>query len=180
MANENTTNAILGILSLGPHAGYDIKKQMEQSTGYFWSENYGQIYPALNRLLKSNDVTMQVIEQEGRPDRKVYSINEKGRQTLIDWLSGSIGQYPVEQKNELLLKLFFGLNVPREVNIQHVEKFLEKLRLLLSVYLDVQKNILACEPLDENSKYWLITLNYGLLQVRANIQWCEETLIQLK
>jgi hypothetical protein len=123
---------------------------------------------------------MQVIEQEGKPDRKVYSINEKGRQTLIDWLSGPIGQYPIEQKNELLLKLFFGLNVPREVNIQHVENFLEKLRSLLFVYLDVQKNILACKPLDENSKYWLITLNYGLLQVRANIQWCEETLIQLE
>jgi PadR family transcriptional regulator, regulatory protein AphA len=180
MANENTTNAILGILSLGPHSGYDIKKLMEQSTGYFWSENYGQIYPALNQLLKTDDVTLQVIEQEGKPDRKVYSINEKGRQTLIDWLSGPIGQYPIEQKNELLLKLFFGLNVPEEVNIQHVEKFLEKLRVLLSVYLDVQKNILDCEPQDENSKYWLITLNYGSLQVLANIQWCEETLIQLK
>jgi DNA-binding PadR family transcriptional regulator len=180
MANENSTNAILGILSLGAQSGYDIKKQMERSTGYFWSENYGQIYPALNRLLKTNDVTMQVIEQEGRPDRKVYSINDKGKQTLIDWLSAPIGQYPIEQKNELLLKLFFGLNVPSEVNIQHVEKFLEKLRSLLSVYLDVQKNILACEPQDENSKYWLITLNYGLLQVHANIQWCEETLIQLK
>jgi hypothetical protein len=37
--------ALLGMLSLGPGSGYDLKKRIEGSLAHFWSESYGQIYP---------------------------------------------------------------------------------------------------------------------------------------
>lgn len=83
----NTMFAVLGILSLGPHTGYDIKQHMEQSTSYFWNENYGQIYPSLAELLDRKDIAVEVIRQKGKPDKKLYSITDQGRQTLSDWLS---------------------------------------------------------------------------------------------
>ncbi|MGH9601902.1 MAG: PadR family transcriptional regulator, partial [Terriglobales bacterium] len=50
-STTNTTRfALLGLLSLGPQSGYDLKKRMEQSIAHFWSESYGQIYPTLRRL----------------------------------------------------------------------------------------------------------------------------------
>ncbi|AET58452.1 PadR family transcriptional regulator [Paenibacillus terrae] len=58
--------AVLDILSLGPHTGYDIKQHMEQSTNYFWNENYGQIYPSLAELLDRKDIAVEVIRQNGK------------------------------------------------------------------------------------------------------------------
>jgi PadR family transcriptional regulator AphA len=31
-------------------SGYDIRKTVQESIRFFWSESYGQIYPALKRL----------------------------------------------------------------------------------------------------------------------------------
>ncbi|WP_431606966.1 PadR family transcriptional regulator [Paenibacillus thiaminolyticus] len=38
-------------MSGGPRSGYDIRKQFQASLRHFWSESYGQIYPALKELL---------------------------------------------------------------------------------------------------------------------------------
>ena len=44
MAKENKSKyAVMGVLSICPASGYDIKKFMECSTSNFWSESYGQI-----------------------------------------------------------------------------------------------------------------------------------------
>nr|WP_238533498.1 hypothetical protein [Paenibacillus terrae] len=39
---------------------------MEQSTNYFWNENYGQIYPSLAELLDRKDIAVEVIRQNGK------------------------------------------------------------------------------------------------------------------
>lgn len=105
-AKENTMLAILGILTIGPHTGYDIKQHMEQSTQYFWKENYGQIYPGLAELLKNKDVAVRVQRQDGKPDKKIYSITEQGKQLLNNWLSQPMEHMVMLKKNELLLKVF--------------------------------------------------------------------------
>ena len=51
--------ALLGILSLCPGSGYDIKKMVESSIGYFWSESYGRIYPLLEQLMKEGLIRRQ-------------------------------------------------------------------------------------------------------------------------
>lgn len=117
----NTMFAVLGILTLGPHTGYDIKQHMEKSTRYFWNENYGQIYPVLAELLERQDVTVHVKRQKGKPDKKVYSITEQGKQTLSDWLSEPMEHMVMLKKNELLLRVFFGSNARPEIIIQHIK-----------------------------------------------------------
>src|SRR5438132_1157029 len=44
---RSTPYAVLGMLSLAPMSGYDIRKESETSIGYFWSESYGQLSPAM-------------------------------------------------------------------------------------------------------------------------------------
>ena len=44
------TPVILGLLSIGPRSGYDIKAVVDRSTRFFWAASYGQIYPELRRL----------------------------------------------------------------------------------------------------------------------------------
>ena len=51
MSQSQTSYVILGILAIHPHqSGYEIRKTIQQSVGFFWSESFGQIYPTLKRL----------------------------------------------------------------------------------------------------------------------------------
>ena len=38
-----TGKALLGLLSIAPMSGYDIRQLIPWSIGQFWSESYGQI-----------------------------------------------------------------------------------------------------------------------------------------
>ncbi|MEK5238988.1 PadR family transcriptional regulator [Paenibacillus sp. FSL L8-0470] len=179
-AKENTMLAILGILSIGPHTGYDIKQHMEQSTQYFWKENYGQIYPGLAELLKNKDVSVRVQRQNGKPDKKIYSITEQGKQLLKNWLSQPMEHMVMLKKNELLLKVFFGSNTSTDIIIGHILDHKKKLEEALQIFLGLEEWLLKQEPDDPNIKYWIITNNYGKRQFSSLIRWCDESINELE
>jgi DNA-binding PadR family transcriptional regulator len=172
--------AILGILTIGPHTGYDIKQHMEKSTSYFWNENYGQIYPSLAELLERKDVAVDVKRQQGKPDKKVYNITDQGKQTLSDWLSQPMVHEVMLKKNELLLRVFFGSNAPPETIIQHIREHKGKLEEALQMFQELEAWLRNDEPKDRNFKYWLITINYGKSQFRSLISWCDESIKELE
>lgn len=176
MAKENKSQfALLGILSLGPHTGYEIKKLIERSLIHFWREGYGQIYPNLKRLVEQGLATKKTEEQEGRPNKHVYTITEKGKKALRQWLVKPIDQLPVE-KNELLLKLFFGANVSIEENRAHIERYRADMMQTLDVYEGIEKYLTSDGCEDEDTEYFLLTLRYGQRVTRSIIEWCDESL----
>lgn len=61
--------ALLGLLSMGPMSGYDMKQLSEWSVGHFWREGYGQIYPSLKRLTEVGLVKRKTERNAGRPDQ---------------------------------------------------------------------------------------------------------------
>ncbi|MBT8100089.1 MAG: PadR family transcriptional regulator [Gammaproteobacteria bacterium] len=73
----------LGMLTDGEASGYDLKKHFEQSFGHFFAAGYGSIYPALASLAEKGLVNCREIPQDGKPDRKVYSITDAGRAHLL-------------------------------------------------------------------------------------------------
>lgn len=74
--------AILGLLSVRPLSGYDLKKIIARSDLFYWSGNNNQIYTSLVQLHKGGLVTQEVQPQESLPARKIYSITEAGREAL--------------------------------------------------------------------------------------------------
>ncbi len=175
MAKENKSRyAILGMLSTGPMSGYVIKKAIEKSVANFWNESYGQIYPMLKQLADAGLTTSYTEKQEGKPERYIYTLTDKGREELLRWLSEPV-EHAVE-RNELLLKLFFGSEVSVATNIEHVRQF----RALLTDLLEKYTGIFAY--LNEHCMdapdilYSRITVSYGLHRTRALLQWCDETL----
>ena len=64
--NNNTKYALLGILSLFPASGYDIKKFCDWSLTHFWNENYGHIYPVL-KLMQDERVMKAVMQMMSVP-----------------------------------------------------------------------------------------------------------------
>src|SRR5579875_398268 len=180
MAKENKSRyAILGMLSLGPMSGYNIKKVIEDSISNFWQESYGQIYPMLKQLREEGLTTSHVEKQQGRPDRYVYALTDKGWDELRRWLLEPV-EYQVG-RNELLLKLFFSRAVPVLNTLEHVERFRQLQLDMLRHYTAIDEVIKAAASDDSSHEpYWQITLNYGKHFARAMLAWCDETIATLR
>ena len=143
MAIKNKSRyALLGVLSMKSCSGYDIKKFCDKTSSHFWNENFGHIYPVLSELQKDG-----LISQEGQDSgarRKVYGITDKGRKEFHEWLLQPIECQPA--RSELLLKLSFGLQIPKEkviemmeeVKVRNIEK-LQQYKLLEQSYSNDEK-----------------------------------------
>jgi DNA-binding PadR family transcriptional regulator len=96
--------AVLGLLSREELSGYDLKRWMERPLGYFWNARHSQIYPELARLEEDGFVTHELVEQSGKPDKKVYRITAEGLEALKEW----VVQPPVSRsvRDELTLKAY--------------------------------------------------------------------------
>ncbi|MFC0588854.1 PadR family transcriptional regulator [Novosphingobium aquiterrae] len=77
--------AILVALTDAPKSGYDIAKQFDESTGFFWRARQSQIYRELGSLKARGWAESEEIAQVGKPNRIVFTITAAGRQALIDW-----------------------------------------------------------------------------------------------
>jgi PadR family transcriptional regulator, regulatory protein AphA len=174
MKGGSTPNALLGLLSLGPMSGYDIRQLIPQSIGHFWSESYGQIYPGLKRLTTAGLVEKKTERRKGSPDRHLYSLTVAGREQLRQWLKLPVAdEVP---RSELLLKLFFGTHVSADVNREHVLAYLQKHEKALKTYAVMAKALRKGEANDPQLPYWLMTLNMGRHRSAAMVKWCRETL----
>lgn len=79
-------HAILGLLSVNPLSGYDIKKMFEGSAALYWSGNNNQIYKTLIKLHQEGLVSREVQIQTSSPTRKIYSLTEAGLAELRRWV----------------------------------------------------------------------------------------------
>jgi DNA-binding PadR family transcriptional regulator len=177
MNGGTTPNALLGLLSLGPMSGYDIRQLIPQSIGHFWSESYGQIYPGLKRLAAEGLVEKKISRQKGKPDRHLYSLTDTGKKQLQEWL-----KLPVERevpRSELLLKLFFGGHVSPAVSREHVMAYMQVHQEALKVYGAMTKALKRDRGADPRLPYWLMTLSFGRHRSAAFVKWCRETLKEL-
>src|SRR2546421_467626 len=105
MRQTAVTPVVLGLLSLGPRSGYDIKTVVDRSTRHFWAASYGQIYPELRRLEQEGLVRSQAEPSGGRA-RTAYDLTDQGEEALRVWLSSEEAGY--ELRDEGMLKLFFS------------------------------------------------------------------------
>ena len=96
--------AILGLLARESLSGYDLTSRMRDRVGFFWEARHSQVYPELARLEEGGLVTHQVVEQQERPNKKVYTITGSGLEALKEWLVEPPGSRPT--RDELVLKAY--------------------------------------------------------------------------
>ena len=85
---------ILRRLRSGPAHGYELRKRVEETTGFVLHNN--SLYPALRRFEEAGAVTEAAEPQAGRPPRLVYTLTEVGRELLHDMLA----ELPAEQAGD--------------------------------------------------------------------------------
>ncbi len=169
--------AIIGMLSLRPMSGYEMKKVIAQSIGHFWNESFGQIYPNLKRLVEEGLATRQTEKRPIKLNRYVYALTDAGRAELHDWLKEP--PEPESVRSEFLLKLFFASQVAVGDNIALIERYRREQVAGLE-YCRQMEQFLRTERADSpNLPYWLLGLDLGRQTTQATIAWCDKSIEEI-
>lgn len=103
---SETSYIVLGLLDLaGKGTPYDLKQAAQVSTNNFWTVPHTQIYTECARLAQEG-LLEEEREASGRR-RRLYSLTERGLQTLEAWRSAP-SEDIYELRDASTLKLFFG------------------------------------------------------------------------
>jgi PadR family transcriptional regulator, regulatory protein AphA len=164
-----TEVAVLGLLTRCPMSGYDLKKAIEGSVGYFWAPAKSQIYAVLPRLVEAGFATSKKIAQSQRPDKQVYRITTRGRKALKAWIEETPAP-PDPGRNTLLLKLFFGDLSSPELLAAHVRERRQEMEQLKRELDEIDARV----GKNEKDFYSNLTRRYGHRYADAIIRWAKE------
>ena len=157
----------LGMLTDGEASGYDLKKEFESSFSHFFAAGYGSIYPALNALARDGLVECRHIPQEGKPDRKVYSITAAGRDHLLGALADPCPSHKV--RSEFLATMCFSHLMSRE----QIETVLDNRVKEMTDYLQLFKEF-ETNCMDDWPPGARFVLGFGQTMMKTMRQYVEE------
>jgi DNA-binding PadR family transcriptional regulator len=178
MGRSQTTYVVLGILAIHPsQSGYEIRKTIQQTVGFFWGESFGQIYPTLKRLAAEGLIEPCPVAAGARPKRQEYSITPAGQACLQEWLAIPYREDP--PRDEFLLKIFFGKDAAPGANAAQIRRFQEKNQRLLATLLELETLARAYSGRQPGFQFWMLTHSYGVGQLRAALEWSEKALKML-
>ncbi|MGE2689807.1 PadR family transcriptional regulator [Mycolicibacterium pulveris] len=80
-------HAILVALCERTGSGYELARRFDRSIGYFWTASHQQIYRTLRTMEDDGWVHGTPVVQQGRPDKKVYTVSDAGRAELARWIA---------------------------------------------------------------------------------------------
>ena len=168
-------HAILASLIENSCSGYDLAKHFDSSVGFFWQASHQQIYRELSKLDKLGWITSEIIVQEGKPDKKVYSLTQFGKQQLQDWIAKPCE--PIAVKDNLLVKIFSGYIVSDSKIFQELEHHRQAHLEKLSIYKDLQQKYFQNpQQLPRVAKFQYLTLKRGIRYETQWLEWCDEAI----
>jgi DNA-binding PadR family transcriptional regulator len=166
-------DVILGTLMKGPMSGYDIKQRFESIFAYFFDASYGAIYPTLHQMEKDGLITKEVVVQEGRPNKNVFSITERGKEMFQNYLASELE--PDVYRSDFMMRLFFGVYVDERKIQQWLEEKISQ----------TQKSI---ERLEQDYRNWKpkmtttqeVCIQIGISHQKAQLEVLERAIRQIR
>jgi DNA-binding PadR family transcriptional regulator len=174
-------HAILGFLQYQPYSGYDLKKVFDTSVQHFWPADQSQIYRTLSRLTHEGWAEVELIEQEGRPDRKAYHITVAGREELRRWLLSPVAHE--ESRSAPLVQVFFAGQLDDQEILAIFERTAQELREALERYDQVPEISAPYREMVDDPRedfFWMLTLECGVSMARAKLEWIESVIDRIK
>lgn len=162
--------AVLGFLNNTKLSGYDLQKKIDSTINHFWPSTQSQIYRTLKELVESGLIEMQIIYQDDKPNKKLYSITVNGESELEIWLNSKI-ELP-NHRNQFLVQLFFSTNLDNEnivKNLIHYKEIMNsRLEFIENELLNFQgKNI------NKKEKIFALIAENGIWALKNEIRWIE-------
>lgn len=168
--------AILAFLLDGAASGYDLGKRFDLSVANFWHALPQHLYQELARMEKDGLVEGTTVQQERRPNKRVYSITSAGRDALMRWLAAPSRVSTV--KSDLLVRVYAADIADPELMSADIQRQLERHRAKLQTYEALRSAYLKGRSEEEYLRTArragpYMTLRRGIMFENENIAWCE-------
>ncbi|WP_239255017.1 PadR family transcriptional regulator [Listeria ilorinensis] len=166
---------LLEMIARKASSGYDLAYQLK----IMQNTHHSQIYPTLAKLEDAGLLHVEKQVQDGKPNKKIYTITEAGLATLSEW-SDRPAKIPVT-RDEFTIKLqLHWLNPKRTAELLSERKsYLNEQWQLIDAtlkQLEIELALFAESDKKRNMSYQIYLRKQQL--VRAEIDWCNELLIK--
>ncbi|MBT2365689.1 PadR family transcriptional regulator [Streptomyces sp. ISL-10] len=174
-------HAILVSLLERPGSGYELARRFDRSIGYFWTATHQQIYRVLKRMESDGLLDLREVPQQGRPDKKEYSVAGLGRAALSQWLHEPIE--PESLRHDLAVKIRGAAFDDPAALLREVERHRQVHSDRLAHYLagesrDFTGPDAPARP-DAGQELQHVVLRGGIAYERMTIAWLDDVLATL-
>lgn len=178
-------HGLLGLLNYGSMTGYELDKAFKASLSFFWQAKTSQIYRELDTMEQRGWLISKRIMQTEKPNKRVYTITDSGKEELLNWLS--LPESDVADamciKSAFLMRIFFAGETSIEQSLEMLRKYrqkcLESKEALKAAHVASSEYGVIVDD-DQKSKFWDISILYGESFYNASIEWANKAIAILE
>lgn len=178
-------HGLLGILNYTPMTGYELDKAFKDSLSFFWQASTSQVYRELNTMESNGWLESDIVIQEDRPNKRVYSTTEQGKNEFNKWMSQPNPdiEKALSVKSAFLMRMFFAGDMNKKDALEMLKKYrqecIDKIQGMgaahnaILEYADLVNN-------DQRVDFWKITSMFGDEFYRAGMIWADKAIALLE
>ena len=176
-------HAILASLLDGDASGYDLAKRFDVSVANYWTATPQQLYRELDAMAGDGLVAAEVVPQQGKPDKRVFTLTGAGREALADFVASTPRASAI--RDELLVQVEAVDAGDPEGLVQTLQGRMEQSQTKLDRYLRRRERMLAGRTEEqlltgEGRVGPYLTLERGIAFERDNLAWMDRALTALR
>lgn len=171
-------HALLVSLTERSGTGYQLTRRFDRSIGHFWHASHQQIYKTLARMTEGGLLTYVEQAQEGKPDKKVYSVTAAGREHLCTWIRtpGKSGQ----DQRELAVKIRGAAPSDLPHVIEEIRRTRDTHAAQAALYAQLEaRDYPNPDALTGTALQQYLVLRGGVRSERGTVDWLDEVLTAL-
>ncbi|MEO1131198.1 MAG: PadR family transcriptional regulator [Cyanobacteria bacterium J06639_1] len=173
------SHTILMLLAESAHSGYDLSKEFDECVGHYWQATPQQIYRELSKLDGQGLVEAETIAQEGRPNKKLYTITAAGKLKLVEWLTEPAD--PMSVREDLMVKMRGSHLIAPDAMLTELQRrqaiHEEKLEVLRANERDRFANP---DSLSDSEFVQYLTFRCGIRYESGWAAWCAEAIERIQ
>jgi DNA-binding PadR family transcriptional regulator len=176
-------HAVLAALLEAEATGYELSKRFNVSVANYWSATSQQLYRELERLEADGLVRGRLVEQERRPNKRVFALTQEGRRELHDFIAQPTR--PTAIRDDLLVKVQAADDRDLAAVLAAVQERLRQARDKLAVYDQIRDRVLKgkdeetyLRQADQIGPY--LVLMGGRMYEEQSIRWCNAVVARLR
>ena len=167
--------AILGLISMQPMSGYDLRKVFETTPMGNFSSSPGAIYPALKSLERNGWVHGVPDKQDSLRPRLVYSLTDLGDEILNAELDARVSRDDIIWRYDQLMLRFAFME---RRGVAQVLRFLGELLAELENYVAYLEDVRE-QMMHQATVCGRLALEQGIEGYRANARWARRAIDEL-
>lgn len=173
-----TSYAVLAQVAVHPWSTYELVRQRVRYFRYVWPRAESAIYREVKRL-SSMGLLEEKKEHVGKRARTVYSITEKGREALREWLATPVSPFAMDF--EAMIRLFVAPLGTKDQIITTLNRVRDDAQDMLRFGGEVKGEFLEGIAVTQDQVYIrALAVDFFISLLRTVEAWAERTLEEIE